>query len=81
VKADTASTSADDSPQTAAAAPVPPPAVRTVKGYSVPGEGPSTLISVVTVVGLFALWWVATHFGWIRDLFLPTPEKVLASFG
>ena len=31
-----------------------------------PGEGSSTLISVVTVVALFVLWWVATHFGWIK---------------
>ena len=46
-----------------------------------PGEGSSTAISIVTVVALFALWWVATHFGWIRDLFLPTPERVLTSFG
>jgi len=59
----------------------PPPSVRTVKGYSVPGEGSSTTISIVTVIALFVLWWVATHFGWIKDLFLPTPEKVLTSFG
>ena len=63
------------SPAGAPAAPV-----RTVTGYSVPGEGPSTLISVVTVVALFALWWVATHLGWIRDLFLPTPERIVTSF-
>ncbi|MEO7760639.1 MAG: ABC transporter permease subunit [Casimicrobiaceae bacterium] len=56
------------------------PALRTVKGYSLPGEGSSTLISVVSISGLFALWWIATHFGWIRDLFLPTPEKVFTSF-
>jgi len=54
--------------------------VRTVTGYSVPGEGRSTLISVVTVAALFALWWVATHFGWIRDIFLPTPERIVTSF-
>ena len=64
-------------PALPAAAPLP---VRTVKGYSVPGEGSSTLISVVTIVALFAFWWIATHLGWIRDLFLPTPERVLASF-
>ena len=53
---------------------------RTVTGYSLPGKGPSTLISVVTVVTLFALWWLATHLGWIRDIFLPTPERVLKAF-
>jgi taurine transport system permease protein len=53
---------------------------RTVSGYSLPGQGSSTAISVVTVVALLALWWVATHYGWIRDIFLPTPEKILKSF-
>jgi taurine transport system permease protein len=61
-----------------ASAPVPPS--KTVTGYSVPGEGRSTLISILTVIALFTLWWVATHFGWIRDLFLPTPEKIITSF-
>jgi hypothetical protein len=23
---------------------------------------------------------VATHFGWIRDIFLPTPERIVTSF-
>ena len=60
--------------------PAPPP-IRTIKGYSLPGEGSSTLISVVTVAGLLVLWWVATHMGWIKDLFLPTPERIITSFG
>ena len=54
--------------------------VRHVSGYSVPGEGSSTTIAVVTVIVLLTLWWVATHAGWIRDLFLPTPERIIASF-
>ena len=45
------------------------------RATAIPGEGPSTLISVVTVVALLALWWIATHFGWVAALFLPTPEK------
>ena len=53
---------------------------RPVKGYRLPGEGSSTVISIVSVVSLFALWWIATHFGWIRDLFLPTPERIITSF-
>jgi len=60
--------------------PAPAPPVRTVTGYSVPGEGSATVISVVTVIALLVLWWVATHEGWIRDLFLPTPERILKSF-
>lgn len=54
--------------------------VRTVLGYSLPGEGSSTLISIVTVVAIFLLWWTATHLGWIRDIFLPTPERIIVSF-
>ncbi|MBA2548425.1 MAG: ABC transporter permease subunit [Burkholderiaceae bacterium] len=54
--------------------------IRHVSGYSVPGEGSSTTIAVVTVVVLLLLWWVATHNGWIRDLFLPTPERIITSF-
>ena len=54
--------------------------MRAVKGYRLPGEGSSTAISIVTVIALFALWWVATHLGWIRDLFLPTPERIITSF-
>lgn len=55
-------------------------ALKTVKGHSLPGEGSSTITSAVSIAVLFALWWVATHMGWIRDLFLPTPEKVFTSF-
>jgi taurine transport system permease protein len=62
------------------AAPGKPEKTRTVTGYSIPGEGSSMLVSVITVLVLLALWWVATHLGWIRDLFLPTPEKVIHSF-
>ena len=66
-------------PEAPAAAPVETP-LRQVSGYSVPGEGPSTAIAVVTVIALLVLWWVATHNGWIRDLFLPKPERIVTSF-
>ena len=54
--------------------------VRQVSGYTVPGEGSSTAIAVVTVGALLLLWWVATHNGWIRDIFLPQPERIITSF-
>jgi len=73
-----------DAAATAAVPPVKAPApaapVRQVSGYSVPGEGSSTAIAFVTVVALLLLWWVATHNGWIRDLFLPQPERIITSF-
>ena len=54
--------------------------VRTVSGYRMPGEGSSSRISAVTVVSLLALWWVASHFGWLPPLFLPTPESIGVAF-
>ena len=48
--------------------------------YGAPGQGDSTAISVVTTVSLIALWWVSTHMGWIKPLFLPSPEAVLGKF-
>ena len=44
--------------------------------FSTPGEGPTTAISVATMVGIFVLWWLASHFRWVPPLFLPTPETV-----
>jgi taurine transport system permease protein len=54
------------------------PAAPKTSRFTTPGEGPSTLISVVTVVGLIALWWLASHLHWVPPLFLPTPETVLS---
>jgi taurine transport system permease protein len=44
--------------------------------FATPGEGPSTAISVVTMLALFLLWWLASHLRWVPPLFLPTPETV-----
>lgn len=44
--------------------------------YATPGEGSSALASAVSIAALLLLWWVATHLGWIRPLFLPKPEAV-----
>ncbi len=48
--------------------------------FKVPGEGSSVLISAVTVVALFALWFLVTHMGWIKPLFLPKPQAVFEQF-
>jgi len=48
--------------------------------FSTPGEGSSTLISAVTGVAIIALWWLASHLGWVPPLFLPTPETVIQRF-
>ena len=49
--------------------------VRTSR-FTTPGEGPTTMISTVTIIALLALWWLASHLHWVPPLFLPTPEVV-----
>jgi taurine transport system permease protein len=49
-------------------------------GFRVPGEGSSVTISIVTVAVLLTLWFVSTNLGWIRPLFLPTPQAVFEQF-
>lgn len=44
--------------------------------FTTPGEGPTTLISSITIVAILLLWWLASHFRWVPPLFLPTPEVV-----
>jgi len=66
-----------------AAAPVPasaPAAAVKTSRFKVPGEGSSATISVVTVVVLLALWTLVTNMGWVKPLFLPTPQAVFQQF-
>jgi len=44
------------------------------------GEGPSAAISVVTIAALFGLWFVVTQAGWVKPLFLPSPQAVWEQF-
>jgi taurine transport system permease protein len=48
--------------------------------YGAPGQGKSTTISVVTTVVLVAIWFLITNMGWIKPLFLPTPQAVWEKF-
>jgi len=48
--------------------------------FRIPGEGSSTAISVVTVAVLLALWLVVTNLGWVKPLFLPSPQAVGEQF-
>ena len=48
--------------------------------YGAPGQGRSTTISVVTTIVLIALWFLITNMGWIKPLFLPTPQAVWGKF-
>jgi taurine transport system permease protein len=53
--------------------------VRTSK-YRVLGEGSTLAINLVTIAALLALWWTATHLGWVSKLFLPKPEQIWSAF-
>jgi taurine transport system permease protein len=48
--------------------------------FKVPGEGSSVVISVVTMVVLFVLWFLITNLGLIKPLFLPSPQAVWQQF-
>jgi taurine transport system permease protein len=48
--------------------------------FKVPGEGNSARISVVTVIVLIAIWFLVTNMGWIKPLFLPSPQAVFQQF-
>ena len=56
------------------------PAALKTSRFKVPGEGPSGLISVVTVTILFVAWFLITNLGLIKPLFLPSPQAVFQQF-
>ncbi len=48
--------------------------------FKVPGEGSSAGISVVSILVLLLLWFVITNMGWVKPLFLPSPQAVFQQF-
>ncbi len=48
--------------------------------YRVLGEGSSMTLSIISIVALLGLWWLATNMQWVRPLFLPRPETIWAAF-
>ena len=48
--------------------------------YGVPGQGDTVLLSVATIALLIALWWAATALGWVKPLFVPSPQAIVAKF-
>jgi taurine transport system permease protein len=48
--------------------------------YRVLGEGSSLVFNIGSVAAIFGLWWVSTHAGWIKPLFLPKPEAIWFAF-
>ena len=48
--------------------------------YRVLGEGSALAINLVSIAFFLSLWWAASHFGWIKPLFLPKPEAIWGAF-
>jgi taurine transport system permease protein len=48
--------------------------------YRVLGEGSSLGVSLASAGLMFAAWWIASHSGWIKPLFLPKPEAIWGAF-
>src|SRR5437899_12302135 len=44
------------------------------EAFGAPGQGSSSAISTVTIIALFALWFVMTATGLRKPLFLPSPK-------
>lgn len=49
--------------------------------YGVPGEGNTFWLSVGSVAVLLFVWWLVTTMGWVKPLFVPSPQAVLMKFG
>ena len=69
----------------AAPPPAPAPAAAAApasatSAFRTPGEGPSAAISAATIVALFVAWTVVTAAGWVKPLFLPSPQAVAQQF-
>jgi taurine transport system permease protein len=63
------------------AEPTPSPAAPPqTSAFKVPGEGSSLRISIVTIAVLLLAWAVVTNAGWIKPLFLPSPQAVFQQF-
>jgi taurine transport system permease protein len=54
--------------------------VRPGEQFGAPGQGRAGSIATGTVVAVLALWLLVTNMGWIKPLFLPSPQAVIAKF-
>ena len=45
--------------------------------YGVPGHGDTLMLSIVTIVVLLAAWWLVTALGWVKPLFVPSPQSIV----
>lgn len=55
-------------------------ATRPGEVYGVPGQGGSAWVPLASVAGILFTWWLVTTMGWVKPLFLPSPQAVWAKF-
>jgi taurine transport system permease protein len=48
--------------------------------YGVPGQGDTLWLSLLSIAGLLFVWWMFTAMGWVKPLFLPSPQAVFGKF-
>jgi taurine transport system permease protein len=48
--------------------------------YGVPGQGDTLWLSVLSILGIIFVWWLFTFMGWVKPMFLPSPQAVLGKF-
>jgi taurine transport system permease protein len=56
------------------------PATKPGETYGVPGHGETFLLTVVTIAIILFVWWLVTWMGWIKPLFVPSPEAIVRKF-
>ncbi|MCF8147119.1 MAG: ABC transporter permease subunit [Sulfuritalea sp.] len=57
-----------------------PSAPLKTSAFKVPGEGSSLYISLTTIGIMAVLWYIATNYGWIKPIFLPSPQATYQQF-
>ncbi len=48
--------------------------------YGVPGQGDTKLLSIASILTIIFVWWLFTSMGWVKPLFLPSPQAVFGKF-
>jgi taurine transport system permease protein len=48
--------------------------------YGVPGSGDTLALSAVTITLLLFVWWLVTAMGWVKPLFVPSPQAIVDKF-
>ena len=48
--------------------------------YGVPGSGDTMVLSLATIGILLFVWWLITALGWVKPLFVPSPQSIFIRF-